>query len=64
MPTTIPLASRYIDPELVQGAPAKTSNLDFAVVVAFAAAGLLLSVAFAALFPISTGVAALVASAS
>jgi hypothetical protein len=62
MPTTIPLASRYANPELMEGATAKTLNLDFVVVAAFAVAGLSLALAFAALFPISADMAFLMAS--
>jgi len=63
MPTTLPLRSPHVDAWLGQSAPTKTSNLDFVAVVAFATAGLLLSLAFAALFPISE-VASLMASVS
>lgn len=64
MPTTLPLASRHMDAGLGQGAAANTSNLDLLVIAVFAATGLLLSLAFASLFPISTGVASLMASVS
>lgn len=57
MPTTIPMTSRHLNPVLDQGVTTQTSNLDFVVVAAFAVTGLLLSLAFASLFPLSADLA-------
>lgn len=64
MPTTISLASRHMNAWRIEGAAARTSYLDFAAVAGFAVTGLLLSLAFASLFPISADIAFLMASFS
>lgn len=64
MPTTIPLVSRNVNVRLVRGAAAGTSSLDFIIVVAFAAIGLLLTIGFGSLCPLSAQTAALMSSVS
>lgn len=62
MPTTIPLGFRDVNVELVRGVSATMSTPDFVIVAAFSGIGLLLSVAFASLFPLSSSAAALLLS--
>lgn len=64
MPTTIPLVSRPMSPALMRGATANASNLDFVAVAVFAITGLLLTLAFASLLPVSADVAFFMASVS
>lgn len=64
MPTTIPLVSRDVNVELVQGAAARTPSRDFIIIAAFSAIGLLLTIGFALLFPLSAEMAALMSSVS
>jgi hypothetical protein len=64
MPTTIPLVPRDVSIGLVRGAAASTPSLDFVIVVTISVIGLLLTVGFARLFPLSADVAALMSSVS
>jgi hypothetical protein len=64
MPTTIPLVSSDVNIELVRGGSARTPNLDFIVIAVFALIGVLLTLGFASLFPLSADMAALMSSVS
>jgi hypothetical protein len=60
MPTTVPLAFREVETELLLGkSPATTRNADLLAIVAFATIGLALTIGFAVLFPLATNTATL-----
>lgn len=64
MPTTIPVVSPGVNIGLARDAAASTPSLDFIIVAAFSVIGLLLTVAFALLFPLLAEMAGLMSSVS
>ena len=62
MPTSIFLVSSSVNIGQVPDVAALTPSLDFIIVAAFSVVGLLLTLGFAWLFPLSANMAALISS--